>query len=60
MRPFRSRVMTALVLTVALLGSLGNVVNAREIPPSGFPEDPWPTSCLPMGGFPEDPWPTPN
>ena len=58
MRPFRSRVMAALVLAILLLGSLGSVANARQIPTSGFPEDPWPTASFPMGGFPEDPWPT--
>jgi hypothetical protein len=50
--------MAALVLAVLLLGSLGSVANARQIPTSGFPEDPWPTASFPMGGFPEDPWPT--
>jgi hypothetical protein len=55
MRPFRSRVATALVFAILVLGLLGTVANAAEIPstPSSFPEDPWPgLSC-----FPEDPWP---
>lgn len=69
MRPFRSRVVAALVLAILMLGSLGSPANAGEIPTtsfpedpwavptSGFPEDPWPSFSLPMGGFPEDPWP---
>jgi hypothetical protein len=69
MRPFRSRVVAALVLAILMLGSLGSLANAGEIPTtsfpedpwavptSGFPEDPWPSFSLPMGGFPEDPWP---
>jgi hypothetical protein len=57
MRPFRSRVVAALVLATLILGSLGSLANAREIPTTGFPEDPWPSFSLPMSGFPEDPWP---
>jgi len=72
MRPFRLRVATAIVLAILMLGSLGSVANADQIPTSifaedpspsasvpmgAFPEDPWPTSSLPMGAFPEDPWP---
>jgi hypothetical protein len=55
MRPFRSRVATALVFAILLLGLLGSVANAADIAstPSSFPEDPWPGLC----GFPEDPWP---
>lgn len=55
MRPFRSRVTTALVFAILVLGLLGSVANAAEIPatPNSFPEDPWPgLTC-----FPEDPWP---
>ena len=70
MRPFRSRVLTALVMTILSIGLLGTVAFADEIPtqtpvvdplPSvidipatTFPEDPW---GLPTVGFPEDPWP---
>jgi hypothetical protein len=69
MRPFRSRVVAALVLAILMLGSLGSLANAREIPTTSFPEDPWavptssfpedswPSFSLPMSGFPEDPWP---
>jgi hypothetical protein len=70
MRPFRSRVLTALVTAILSLALLGTVAFADEIPtqtpvvdpaPSvidipaaTFPEDPW---GLPTVGFPEDPWP---
>jgi len=69
MRPFRSRVVAATVLAILMLGSLGSLANADEIPTTSFsvdplavpttnfPEDPWPSLCLPMSGFPEDPWP---
>jgi hypothetical protein len=44
MRPFRSRVMAALVMAILVLGMLGTVASAFEIPGLGelFPEDPWP------------------
>ncbi|TMD53149.1 MAG: hypothetical protein E6I83_07590 [Chloroflexi bacterium] len=70
MRPFRSRVLTALVMAILSLGLLGTVAFADEIPTQTlvvdpaptvievpatvFPEDPW---GLPTLGFPEDPWP---
>jgi hypothetical protein len=69
MRPFRSRVLTALVTAMLCLGPLGTVAFAGDLGtssvPSGpfpkvnvgiphFPEDPW---GLPSVGFPEDPWP---
>ena len=70
MRPFRSRVLTALVTAILSLGLLGTVAFADDIPtqtpvvdpaPSvidvpatTFPKDPW---GLPTLGFPEDPWP---
>jgi hypothetical protein len=57
MRPFRSRVVAAIVLAILMLGSLGSLAKAAEIPTTTFPEDPWPSPCLPMSGFPEDPWP---
>jgi hypothetical protein len=71
MRPFRLRVVAAIVLAFLLLGSLGSVANADELwtgsfalapsndqpVPSAFPEDPWPGMSLPPTSFPEDPWP---
>lgn len=42
MRPFRSRVMAAIVLAILMLGLLGSVANAADIPSDSFPEDPWP------------------
>jgi hypothetical protein len=56
MRPFRLRVVTAIVLAILMLGSLGTVANADQIPTSSFPEDPWPGLGIPTS-FPEDPWP---
>jgi hypothetical protein len=56
MRPFRLRVVTAIVLAILMLGSLGTVANAGQIPTSSFPEDPWPRLRIPTI-FPEDPWP---
>ena len=41
MRPFRSRVVAAIVLAILMLGLLGSVANAGHIPTSSFPEDPW-------------------
>jgi hypothetical protein len=59
MRPFRSRVMAAIVFAVLLLGMLGSVASAAQVDvaPSNFPEDPWPSL---RNSFPEDPWPTAN
>jgi len=69
MRPFRSRVLAALVVAILSLGILGTVALADdptqtlvvdpapsviEMPATIFPEDPW---GLPTLGFPEDPWP---
>ncbi len=45
MRPFRSRVLAAIVLAILMLGLLGSVANAGEIPTNSFPEDPWPGLC---------------
>jgi hypothetical protein len=56
MRPFRLRVVTAIVLAILMLGSFGTVANAGQIPTSSFPEDPWPGLRVPTS-FPEDPWP---
>lgn len=73
MRPFRLRVATAIVLAILMLGSLGSVARADEIPttsfpddpwgwaaqtrPLVFPDDPWPGLWLPQTSFPDDPWP---
>jgi len=55
MRPFRSRAMAAIVFAILLLGLLGSVANAADIPPRTiFPEDPWDGASVPA--FPEDPW----
>ena len=56
MRPFRLRVVTAIVLATLMLGSLGGVANAGQIPTSSFPEDPWGRAAVPTTSFPEDPW----
>jgi hypothetical protein len=58
MRPFRLRVTTAIALAILMLGSLGSVANADEIPSSSFPEDPWGHAAVPTMSFPEDPWPS--
>jgi hypothetical protein len=58
MRPFRLRVTTAIALAILMLGSLGSVANADEIPSSSFPEDPWDHAAVPTMSFPEDPWPS--
>ena len=56
MRPFRSRVMAAIVFAILVLGLLGTVANAVDIPSANsFPEDPWDGAGQPTG-FPEDPW----
>jgi len=39
-RPFRSRLLAAIVLAVLALGLLGTVANADEMP-NAWPEDPW-------------------
>lgn len=70
MRPFRLRVVAAIVLATLMLGSLASVANADDLStgrfvlapfsgqpvPTTFPEDPWPGASVPTG-FPEDPWP---
>jgi hypothetical protein len=33
--------MAAIVMAILVLGLLGTVANANEIPNIGFPEDPW-------------------
>ena len=58
MRPFRSRVMAAIVFAIVLLGLLGTVANAAGIPDkNAFPEDPWDGASVAQPDFPEDPWP---
>jgi hypothetical protein len=58
MRPFRSRVMAAIVFAILVLGLLGSAANAAGPVTSSFPEDPWPghSGGIPTT-FPEDPWP---
>ena len=57
MRPFRSRVLAAMVMAVLFLGVVGSVARADEIPTTNFPEDPWDRATVPATSFPEDPWP---
>ncbi len=58
MRPFRSRALAAIVLAILVLGMLGSVANAGQIPSTtSFPEDPWRSQT---NSFPEDPWPSAN
>jgi len=57
MRPFRSRVLAAMVMAVLFLGLVGSVARADEIPTTNFPEDPWDRATVPATSFPEDPWP---
>jgi len=58
MRPFRSRVMAAIVFTILVLGMLGSIANAADIPTrTAFPEDPWDSAGGPASDFPDDPWP---
>jgi len=57
MRPFRSRVLAAMVMAVLFLGLVGSVARADEIPTTNFPEDPWDRPTVPTLSFPEDPWP---
>jgi hypothetical protein len=57
MRPFRSRVLAAMVMAVLFLGLVGSVARADEIPTTSFPEDPWDRATVPTMSFPEDPWP---
>ena len=41
MRRFRSRVVTAILFAILMLGLFGGVANALEIPTVVWPEDPW-------------------
>jgi hypothetical protein len=56
MRRFRSRVVTAIVFAILMLGLLGSVASAREIPTRSFPGDPSNAISVPTVSFPEDPW----
>ncbi|MDQ2913378.1 MAG: hypothetical protein M3T56_08995 [Chloroflexota bacterium] len=57
MRPFRSRVLAAIVFAILVLGLLGTVADAAGIPTrAGFPEDPWGFAGTRHSIFPEDPW----
>ena len=41
-----------------LVTSSGNPPAGDVVPPTSFPEDPWPgLSVVPTTSFPEDPWP---
>jgi hypothetical protein len=42
MRPFRLRVVTAILLAFLMLGTLGSAANAANISTNSFPDDPWP------------------
>jgi hypothetical protein len=57
MRPFRSRVMAAIVFAILLLGLLGTAADAAWFPVRpGFPQNPWGSSGIRHLNFPEDPW----
>jgi hypothetical protein len=51
--------MAAIVFAILLLGLLGSVANAADVPtgPAVFPEDPWDSAGALVPNFPEDPWP---
>jgi hypothetical protein len=50
--------MAAIVFAILVLGLLGTVANAAEIPDrNAFPEDPWDGPSVAPSDFPEDPWP---
>jgi len=50
--------MAAIVFAILLLGLLGTVANAADIPTrTAFPEDPWDSAGVAPTDFPEDPWP---
>jgi hypothetical protein len=71
MRPFRSRLLAALVVAILSLGLFGTVAFADDDPTRGFTLDPafsitnlgtttaFPEDPwgVPTTGFPEDPWP---
>jgi hypothetical protein len=57
MRPFRSRVMAAIVLAILVLGLLGTAADAAGFPARpGFHENPRGSSGIRHFNFPEDPW----
>ena len=62
MRPFRSRVLAALVMSAVFLGLLGTVARADENPPTNVPANPSPAidTGIPSTTFPEDPWALPT
>jgi hypothetical protein len=60
MRPFRLRVVTAILLAFLMLGTLGSAANAANISTNSFPDDPWPGLSIPTTNFPDDPWPDLN
>ncbi|TMC44558.1 MAG: hypothetical protein E6J23_07075 [Chloroflexi bacterium] len=71
MRPFRSRVLAALVMAILSIGLLGNVAFGDDTPTPSAPVEPSPSLIggtatqsfpedpwgLPTTSFPEDPWP---
>jgi hypothetical protein len=71
MRPFRLRLLTALVTAILSLGLFGTVAFADDTPTTNLTLDPapvvfdlgtttaWPEDPwnLPTTGWPEDPWP---
>jgi len=60
MRPFRSRLLAALVTTILSLGLFGTVAFADDPPTTIAPADPIPAVGAPTTtSFPEDPWPLP-
>ena len=50
MRRFRSRVVTAILFAILMLGLFGGVANALEIPTVVWPEDPWGILANPSPG----------
>jgi len=50
--------MAAIVFAILVLGLLGSVANAADIPtPTAFPEDPWDPAAVPASDVPQDPSP---
>ena len=62
MRPFRSRMVAALVMAVLCLGLLGTVASADEIPTTDLTVVPTPSLLVGATAtvFPEDPWGLPT
>jgi len=62
MRPFRLRILTALVMAVLCLGLLGTVASADELPTTDLTVAPAPSPLVgaTTTAFPEDPWGLPT